>query len=387
LKFKTIFRKIKIMENKAVTNVLIPDAESKLTVNVIRCLSQIKTIRLHLLSSDASSPIKFSRYVQSFIHYKDDSPNKQMEAIKSAIIKTNSTIVLPVDEPTILLLSLYGKSISDIATITPIPEFESFLIAKNKWLLAQWLKKSNFSCPPTLLFENTPDFYTKLNAMSFPVLLKPTESDGGNGIILFETAISLKNYLVKLEKREEYIVQSFIKGHPIICNVLCIEGEIIAHTIQKSTINGATPYSPARGNCFIKDNATLELITQVTSKLQWTGVVNFDLYYDYEKKEITVLEMNPRFWGSLLGSLFAGVNFPLLCCLCAIQSPIPKIDYKEITYINGKPPLDLLAKSILKGLFLRKDQEKFVFGYILNDPLPSLALYLKSLIWRLKNLI
>lgn len=375
------------MKNKVVTIVLIPDGESNHSVNVIRCLSQIKTIQLHLLSSDASSPMKLSRYVQSFTHYKDDGPNKRIETIKAAIIKTKATVVLPVDEPTIQLLSRNGKLISNHATISPIPEFESFLIAKNKWLLAQWLKKTKISCPPTLLLENTPDFYYKLNAMSFPVLLKPTESAGGIGIILFENAMSLKKHIEKLKKKEEYIVQSFIKGYSIICNVLCIEGKIIAHTIQKSTINGATPYSPARGNCFIKDNATLELITQVTSKLQWTGVVNFDLYYDYEKKEITVLEMNPRFWGSLLGSLVAGVNFPLLCCLCAIQSPIPKIDYKEITYINGKPPLDLLAKSILKGLFLRKDQEKFVFGYILNDPLPSLALYLKSLIWRLKNLI
>jgi predicted ATP-grasp superfamily ATP-dependent carboligase len=310
-----------------------------------------------------------------------------MEAIKAAIIKTNASIVLPVDEPTILLLSRYGKSISDLATITPIPEFESFLIAKNKWLLAQWLKKNKFSCPPTMLLENSPDFYIKLNAMSFPVLLKPTESAGGIGIILFETALALKKDTEKIEKREEYIIQSVIKGYAIICNVLCIKGEIIAHTIQKSTINGAIPYSPARGNSFIKDKATLELITQITYKLEWTGVVNFDLYYDCDKKEITVLEMNPRFWGSLMGSLAAGINFPLLCCLCAKQTEIPKTDYQDITYINGTPALRILMKSIRNGTFLRKDREKFVFGFILNDPLPNIALYSKSLLWRFKKVL
>jgi predicted ATP-grasp superfamily ATP-dependent carboligase len=310
-----------------------------------------------------------------------------MEAIKAAIVKTNASIVLPVDEPTILLLSRYGKSISDLATITPIPEFESFLIAKNKWLLAQWLKKSNFSCPPTVLFENTPDFYTTLNTMSFPVLLKPTESAGGIGIVCFETPESLKGHTEKRLLTEEYIVQSFVEGHPIICNVLCIGGQIIAHTIQKSTIEGATPYSPARGNSFIKDEATLELITQIMNKLQWTGVVNFDLYYDMNKKEITVLEMNPRFWGSLLGSLIAGVNFPFLCCLCAMQTTIPKTDYQDITYINGTPALRILLKNIRYGTFLRKNREKFVFSFVLNDPLPNIALYLKSFLWKFKKIL
>jgi predicted ATP-grasp superfamily ATP-dependent carboligase len=309
-----------------------------------------------------------------------------MEAIKAAIIKINATVVLPIDEPTIQLLSRNGKSVLDIATISPIPELKSFLIAKNKWLLAQWLKKSTISCPPTLLFENTTDFYTKLNGMSFPVLLKPTESAGGIGIVRFETPASLKDYAEKQLITEEYIVQSFIEGHSIDCNVLCLEGEIIAHTIQKTFLKGVTPYSPDRGIRFFKDKATLDLVKQITSTLKWTGVVHFDLYYNHHKKEITVLEMNPRFWGSLLGSLVAGVNFPLLCCLCAIRSPIPKIDYKEVTYINGKPPLDLLAKSIMKGFFLRKDREQFVLPFLLNDPLPNVTIHLESLYRKLKKI-
>lgn len=78
------------MKNKNLTIVLIPDGESKHTINVIRCFSSIKTFQIHILSSEPQSTLKYSRHIKSFISYKDDAPHKQMEAIKAAIIKTNA---------------------------------------------------------------------------------------------------------------------------------------------------------------------------------------------------------------------------------------------------------------------------------------------------------
>ena len=44
--------------------------------------------------------------------------------------------------------------------------------------------------------------------------------------------------------------------------------------------------------------------------LKWSGIVNIDFIYDENDKQAKILEVNPRYWQSLLGSLFAGVNFP-----------------------------------------------------------------------------
>src|SRR2546428_697479 len=46
--------------------------------------------------------------------------------------------------------------------------------------------------------------------------------------------------------------------------------------------------------------------------LKWSGIVNIDFIYDENDKQAKILEVNPRYWQSLLGSLFAGVNFPYL---------------------------------------------------------------------------
>ena len=58
----------------------------------------------------------------------------------------------------------------------------------------------------------------------------------------------------------------------------------------------------------------MTVANKLVHELGWSGVANIDMRYDARHKIPMVLELNGRYWFSLLGSLNAGVNFPLLAC-------------------------------------------------------------------------
>jgi predicted ATP-grasp superfamily ATP-dependent carboligase len=119
------------------------------------------------------------------------------------------------------------------------------------------------------------------------------------------------------------------------------------------------------------------------ASLKWTGLANIDLIYDIRRKQYLVLEINPRYWLTLEGSLFAGVNFPWLYCqtVKGVNYEVPA--YNEAKFVNLKGLVASLKKD-LKNLFsgeLLWIQSPL--KYALQDPLPMVYHF----IWRTKNLL
>lgn len=110
--------------------------------------------------------------------------------------------------------------------------------------------------------------------------------------------------------------------------------------------------------------------------LDWSGVANFDLLVDLERDEVLVLEMNPRYWRSLLGSLVAGVNFPALSCLLSEGTSFMKPEYRHVRYVKPEESLRLLLKGCLGYESPISSLRETGLPFILKDPLPELAIAL-----------
>jgi predicted ATP-grasp superfamily ATP-dependent carboligase len=61
--------------------------------------------------------------------------------------------------------------------------------------------------------------------------------------------------------------------------------------------------------------------------LKFCGVALIDLRNNNQDDHIKVLEINPRYWGSLIGALSAGVNFLYFACLSGLGIPFDHPDY------------------------------------------------------------
>jgi hypothetical protein len=161
-----------------------------------------------------------------------------------------------------------------------------------------------------------------------------------------------------------------VPGYDIGLSVLCRDGEILAYTIQRGLV--AERHGSLRALEIIKHDAVLQIGQELVSALGWSGVAHIDLRHDSRTNEPTIIELNARYWGSLLGSLVAGVNFPYLACLAAqgIAFPVPDYNLTKFAYtmIALKEGVRwLFGKNTLKGFSFRETGLRF----FLSDPLPE----------------
>lgn len=352
-------------------SVLIPDGESMFAIRTLHCLSQIKGIKAYILSNDPRAPIRFSRYTtQFFSQLKGQNDEGRLETIYDAVKQTKVDVILPVDEPTIRLLSLHGGALSHLTAIAPVPKAEAFDIAANKWKLAEWLKINDIPCPPTILYKTDKEFEQRLSGMPFPVLIKPTQQRGGKGIEYFDNPSEVLRFCKEHVGSAEFIVQSFIRGYDIDCNVLCKEGKILAYTIQKGFMAATHHFAASVGIDFLSDSSVYNLVRELVDKISWSGIAHLDLRYDEKDKQVKVIEINPRFWQTVIGSMTTGVNFPHLACLSGLRYDLPQITFQPKRFVMGKAAIRMLMQRVA-----RREREAYHFDstsleYELKDPLP-----------------
>jgi predicted ATP-grasp superfamily ATP-dependent carboligase len=141
-----------------------------------------------------------------------------------------------------------------------------------------------------------------------------------------------------------------------------------------------------------------DVAQQLLAHLGWHGVAMVEFKYDPETKKYWLMEVNPRFWGSLALAIASGVDFPwLLYCLATDGDVEPVFQYRigiTARWLLG----DMLAfidcfkkyKSkihLLKDFIFCKDSTYDDFHW--DDPLPfvveSLYYFSKFLKTRSRN--
>ncbi len=366
-------------------SVLIPDGESHLLIYVINCFSQIPGISLYVMSSLKHNAVRFSRHVSKFIYYPTtENDTKWIQTINAEVKKNEIDVVMPIFEIGIRRIIKNKKFLKHKERLVTLPDLETFTTAINKWQLAAYCKEYNINVPESFLYvpdQELPD--TFFTSIKFPVIVKPLEGFGGGmGIEVFNNQHDLSKYLTEKADRHT-IIQNFIKGYDIDCSILAVNGKIIAYTIQKGYLQGDSPYAPQVGLEFTDNPELLEVVKKLIHSLQWNGVAHLDLRYDEEDNTYKVIELNPRFWGSVDASCLMGINFPHLLILQTLGLEFSKPEFKHEKYLNLKGFVKTIKKDFF---FLRK--RKFImnntqFRFVVYDLAPTIYKYLD----RTKNLL
>jgi predicted ATP-grasp superfamily ATP-dependent carboligase len=354
-------------------SVLIPDGESILTLFVMHGFAHIPNVKLHVLSNERWAPARFSRYCSTYSFKQMGANNEErFNAVAEVARRTHADVLLPVETGGIVFAAAKRQELSQLLAVAPVPDLESFEIANNKWLLAQFLQENDIPGPSTILCTLDHDFERQLRTLDFPVLLKPTIGSGGIGMRRFDDLHQLQDFLEEQPKEElgnKHIVQSYIPGFVIGLNVLCREGEILAFTMQRGFIPNPKKHNPAAAIKFIKRDDVLEVGQRFLSALNWSGYANIDMFYDTSENRVKILEVNARFWGSLRGSYVAGVSFPYLACLAALDIPFPVPDYELTRYIHPKTAMkEGILSALGRSQFERFPLEETGLRYLLADP-------------------
>jgi predicted ATP-grasp superfamily ATP-dependent carboligase len=218
--------------------------------------------------------------------------------------------VIGVDVPSIELLSRHAGKL-EAASACAVPSADSLATFNDKWLFSQRLGRLALPQPRTELARGPDDLHA--TELVFPVITKPTDRWAGIGFRLHATRASLLEHA----RVAEYplLVQEFAPGVDVGFAFLARHGRLVAH---------AAFTQPRRGVRRYFDAPTLERhAAALLADSGYHGVGQIDTRYDPSSQRYRVLELNPRFWASLLYAAHADMNFPaLLVRLDELREPI-----------------------------------------------------------------
>jgi len=302
-------------------------------------------MRVHILSQRPDVPLRASRHAASFHTWRPGRGESLIDRAAAVAHAVGADVAMAVDENALRALA-YGSPGLPFRS-TPVPPAVEFDAAHDKWHLARVLSEHRLPHPLTHLTGSTD---APAQPMRFPVLLKPRRGSNGIGITRLHSADALARYVERHPRAiATTILQEEVPGRDIDCSVLCQDGEVLAHTIQRALSPARDRFQPSAGVEFVAHDEVLRVVRRLMAALSWSGVAHVDLREHAATGRIDVIEVNPRFWGSLLGSLHAGVNFPQLTALSALGVPLPAVDYRHCRYASGTFALKAWLRAAVTG--------------------------------------
>ena len=377
---------IRIIDNFQPVTVLIPDDDNTLEiVKALRCLGQDPRFIVHVLSNVHSPAARFSRYCKHLHHHSSRNDDEWLEAIESILRKFKIDVVLPVTLRGVQLISQKRDVISKVSAIPPLPEYELIELVRNKWSLYQFATQHGLPAVTSVFIGKGGEPISEsadLDLIEYPALLKPTVQRGGFGIVKVDSPSHLEQAWKdkRIIKGSDYILQNYISGYDISFAVFSESGKVIAYTLWKELLPCKESFRVPRLVEYTEDEQAVDVGRQLVSAIGWNGVADIDLIFDKRDKTMKILEINPRFWLSLLGSLTAGVNFPLMSCLTAVGAECPEMKQtRPVKYARPSASIRmllsrLLGRKLADGYSLRDSAIRF----ILKDPLPELVYALRK---------
>ena len=316
--------------------------------------------------------MRASRHASSFHTWRPDERDSLIDRAAAVARVAGADVCMAVDESAIRVLAHRSGGVP--FRTPPIPSAVHFDAAHDKWQLARVLSAHGLPHPATHLTGSEEAAAAGAEAARIPVLLKPRRGSNGVGIVRFDTANAFIRYVERHpEVSGTTIVQEEIAGGDVDCSVLCKDGEVLAHTIQRATSPAPNRFQPSRAVEFVAHDEVLRVVKRLMAALSWNGVAHVDLREHPSTGRVEIIEVNPRFWGSLLGSLHAGVNFPHLAALTALGAPHPEIVYRGCRYASGTYAARAWLKTAMTGRPSGVGLRESPFVHALTDPGPHIV--------------
>lgn len=294
-----------------IRNILLIGYDSNICLGVSYCLNKMGNYRLLLLTNNKRNAGKYSRFIKKTYYYEDKI--LETAGLNNIITKEKIHLVFPYDENEGIFISANAKDIcTDITRSIWLTDSENYSTGVNKLQLAKLLSAAKINTPSFIQNDNRELLLAALSKWSGPIIMKPARSSFGRGIINFTNFESIEKYLNnnKIDLSQHFF-QPYILGSDLTVNTISSKGEILYFTIQETPIKTNAVFVSGDDFKFKEDDEALQLVTKAIKELKWNGVACFDLRRNTKTGELFILEINGRFWASLLSAYKkGGVNFP-----------------------------------------------------------------------------
>jgi predicted ATP-grasp superfamily ATP-dependent carboligase len=373
------------------SEVFITDGHWRKSLAAVRGLGK-QGIRVTVGETTRLATSAFSRYCHRIVVYPSPvhQPLEFLDYLYSILSQKAYQMLLPMEDPTIALLAQHLDTFARY-TYIPIVPFKKWENAHRKDNVLQLAEKLGIPIPKTWFIKDLADLQTITEGLPYPVVIKPTKSSGAVGVSYPKNSSELiKNYLSVHNRFPFPLIQELIppEGTGYGASFLFNEkGQVKASFVHKRLREYPTTGGASTLRESVKRNDILEMGRSLLEALEWFGVAMVEFKLDPRDGIPKLMEINPRFWGSLSLAIAAGVNFPFLLYRMSRGEDIDPVE----RYHVGKRcrwllPGDILhyihnpnRKALSPSFFQFRDPDTVYDILSLHDPLPVLGRLLTPL--------
>ncbi|MBN2255243.1 MAG: ATP-grasp domain-containing protein [Deltaproteobacteria bacterium] len=367
------------------TDVFITDGHWRKSLAAVRALGR-EGLSVTVGESTRIATAVFSRYCRHSVVYPSplSQPEKFIDALEYELSRHPCRMVLPMEDETTGLVSQHRSRLSKYAYI-PVVSHEKYRLASRKDAVLKIAREIGIPVPETWFIDDPSRIDRIKDSLPYPVVIKPRVGSGAVGIVYSNNADELTaHYLNVCRRFPNPLIQERLpqEGPGYGVSLLFDEkGTVKASFVHKRlreypVTGGASTFRESTRHDEIRDMAVA-----LMKKLEWFGVAMVEFKIDHRDGTPRLMEINPRFWGSLHLSIIAGVNFPcLLYRLSKGETFDPVERYTLGVRCRWMLPGDILhfiynrrRASLIPDFFNFTDRNTSYDILSLSDPMPVLG--------------
>lgn len=330
----------------------------------------------------------FSRYCDKRLIYPSATlySDDFIDTIEKELKINNYDVIFPMEFSTQIILT-DDKNRKRLEQYTRIPFADASLAKKinDKAFIMKYAMESGIDIPKTYLINNIKQLSDLSASIKYPAIIKPRDSSGSRGMIYVKNSGELIHAYSKVHNEYSFpIIQECIPiegdtyGVGLLLN---FKSEVRASFVYKRIRSYPVKGGPSTLRESVKRNDVREIAESLLKSLKWTGIAHVEFKIDPRDGKPKLLEVNPRFWGSLQLAIESGMDFPFLLYRMAMDGDVePVRDYTEGVKCRWLIPGDFLhfiknpERFQLKPSFFNFSIKDDIISK--HDPMPTVGRFL-----------
>lgn len=369
---------------------LVTDCWTRKALCAVRLLGK-EGFEVHAVTHTRNSPAIYSKFVKKYylLPFPSEKPEEYCAQLLALIKREKYDCLMPMDDQAVRIL-IESRDEFEPISLLPWPPLETYNRADDKWEAMELARSCGVPIPKSIVAKSDAQAERFVQEIGFPIVIKPRRSSGSRGLRKIYTRKDF--HAVYADVKERY-------GEPILQECIAQEGQgkgVAALVSQGETIvsfsyNRLREYPVGGGPSTLRESTNDRELKAYAAKLlkalAWHGVAMVEFKHDPKDNTPKLMEINPRFWGSLHLAQIAGINFPLLLYKLAKREPVPPQRYQTGARSRWLLPGDILhfisnpnRFHLTPSFFSFFEANTYYDQYLRGDPRGNVAVFLCTLL-------
>jgi predicted ATP-grasp superfamily ATP-dependent carboligase len=307
---------------------LITDEHYKHSVGIVRQLGR-QGVVVSVVASSKESLACRSRYCREVILAENGRPESLVKAILQTLKQKHFDLVIPVGYSMTLALAQLKDQLLPYTQLE-VPPYQTIAQAADKLEMIRLAERLAVPAPRTIRASELDQLGPELR---FPLVIKQQrESPGRPPIRYLHKKEQLSAACLEFANSchngafSDLIVQEYIPGHgygffATYQNGVCKRVFMHRRVREYPAAGGVSSCAESFYDSTLESHGR-----RMLDALNWHGVAMVEFRRDDRDAQYKLMEINPKFWGSLDLALAAGADFPGDLCQMAVGRDLPFTD-------------------------------------------------------------